>query len=102
MTTWILSIVRNTQPDATGVELGQLLDDGLELPSDVWAWLESHGVGAAGDDLTWVLVTRSDEHPGELSDLVAQREVDLDAAGWSEAYAAAYDAYVGSREEATD
>ena len=57
-----------------------------------------------GDDLTWVLVTPAGQHPGELANLVAQRELELpaDTAGLSQAYAAAWEGYAGSPESGTD
>lgn len=95
---YTLSIVRGEQPDANGVELGQSDLQGVDLGAGVWDWMTQHGVGQ--DDLTWVLVTPCGENPGEIANLVAQRdllEVDLgdslvtaaghedDSVGWEEA-----------------
>lgn len=51
-----------------------------------------------------MLVTPAGQHPGELANLVAQRELELpaDTAGLSQAYAAAWEGYAGSPESGTD
>lgn len=80
--TYTLHVVRGEQPDAAGVELGQSDLEGVDLGQEVWDWLAEQGAGA--DDLTWVLVTAVDEHPGELRNLVAQRDVSVETAIWTE------------------
>ena len=102
---WTLSIIRgDAGPGANGDELGCSALEGVDLGQETWGWLEAHGCDAPGDDLTWVLVTPAGQHPGELANLVAQRELELpaDTAGLSQAYAAAWEGYAGSPESGTD
>lgn len=76
--TYTLHVVRGEQPNAAGTELGQSDLESVDLGQDVWGWLAEQGTGA--DDLTWVLVTADGEHPGELHNLVAQRDIAVETA----------------------
>lgn len=74
-TACILSVIRgDAGADAPGDELGPLLTQGLDLPDDVWAWIQAHT--PEGDDLSWVLVTPAST-PGRPANIVAQREASL-------------------------
>jgi len=101
-TTCTLSVIRgDAGPEAHGEELGQSALEGVHLGAGVHDWLRQHGAGE--DDLTWVLVTPGEEHPGLLANLVAQKGVQLstgeldlgdagaedEAVGWQEAAEAA-------------
>jgi len=77
---WTLSVIRGeVGQGANGDGLVCSALEGVDLGDEVWAWLEAHGYGVAGDDLTWVLVTPGGEDPGELSNLVAQCQLKLPA-----------------------
>ena len=81
---WTLSIIRgDAGPNTYGDELGSSALNGLDLGEETWVWLDAHGYARpeAGHSepyqLTWVLVTPPGECVGELTNLVAQRQLEL-------------------------
>jgi len=71
-----LAVVRGEAPDAAGVEFGLSALADTDLPADVWEWFTEHGV-SEHDDNVWVLVTPEPEfRAGDVTGLVAWRDVD--------------------------